>query len=146
MNFSKFDYRMFEAARKVAESSTYEGHSLGCVITYKKHIISSAANSNKSHPAQKKYNKRYRNFNKSEKPILDKGHAEMLALAEIPYPIAQSINWGEVHVYVYRICKGKPLGMGNSRPCAACEAALRDKGIRHIYYSGDSSFVYERLY
>ena len=146
MKLSKFDYSMFEKARQVAQTSTYEGHSLGCVIVYKKHILTMASNSAKTHPMQKKYNRKYRQFNKSTKPILDSGHAEILALASIPYPIEQSIDWRAVRVYVYRICRGKRLGHGMAKPCPACMAALRDKGIKHIYYTTDDGFVYEEVY
>lgn len=144
--FSKFDYQMFEKARQVAQTSTYKEHSLGCVLVYKKHILSMASNSNKTHPLQKKYNRKYCNFQKTNKPILDKGHAEMLALVDIPYPLQESIDWKQVRVYVYRICSGKRLGMGLAKPCAACMAALRDKGIKHLYYSSDDGFVMEEIY
>ena len=99
---SKADYRFFEAARRVAETSDFDNFHIGCVLVYKKHIIASAANTNKTAPIQKKYNK-YRNFNKSNKPIKDSLHAEIRALAAVPYPLAQTINWREVSVYVYRI-------------------------------------------
>lgn len=143
---SKYDYAVFEKARQVAQTSTYNGHSLGCVIVYKKHIISMSSNSSKTHPLQKKYNRKYRTFKKSAKPIMDSGHAEILALADIPYPLQQSIDWRQVKVYVYRICNGKRLGMGLARPCPACMAALRDKGIKQIYYSSDDGFVMEEIY
>lgn len=146
MKLSKFDYTMLEKARQVAYTSTYDKHSLGCVMVYKKHIISMASNSEKTHPMQKKYNRRYRHFTKSAKPIVDSGHAEILALADIPYPIEQSIDWRHVRVYVYRVCPGKRLGHGMSKPCPACMAALRDKGIKHLYYSTDDGFCYEELY
>lgn len=146
MKLSKFDYSMFEKARQVAGTSTYEGHSLGCVIAYKKHIISMASNSTKTHPLQKRYNRRYRDFKKSEKPIVDSGHAEILALADIPYPIEQSIDWRQVRVYIYRISPGRRLGHGLARPCKACMAALRDKGVKHIYYTTNDGFGHEELY
>lgn len=145
-DLSKFDYRMFDMAKKVAENSSFDIFHIGCVITYKKHIVATASNSNKTHPVQKKYNKKYRHFTKSSKPIMDSGHAEILALSNIPYPIEQNIDWRDVRVYVYRICKGKRLKMGLARPCPACMAAIRDKGIQHIYYSTDDGFAYEKLY
>lgn len=143
---SKHDYAFFEKARQVAQTSTYHVHSLGCVIVYKRHILSMSSNSNKTHPLQKKYNRKYRTFEKSVNPVLDKGHAEILALADIPYPLQQSINWRQVKVYVYRICNNKRLGMGLARPCPACMAALRDKGIKQIYYSSEDGFVMEEIY
>lgn len=145
-SLSNFDYRMFEIARKVADTSDFDTFHIGCVITYKKHIVSSASNSYKTHPVQKKYNKKYRHFNKSIKPVVDSGHAEILALTNIPYPIEQNIDWRNVRVYVYRISKGKRLKMGLARPCPACMAALRDKGVQHLYYSTDDGFAYEKLF
>ena len=53
---SKFDERMFEKAKEVAETSDFEHFHLGCVITYKHHILSAASNSSKTHPRQKYYN------------------------------------------------------------------------------------------
>lgn len=142
----KFDYKMFEKARQVAMTSDFKQFNLGCVIAYKGHIVSTGANSTKTHPTQKKYNKKYRNFKKSEKPIKDSTHAEIMALSSIPYPIEQNINWRDVKVYVYRICRGKRLGQGLARPCPACMAALRDKGIHQIYYSTDDGFAVEKLF
>ena len=143
--FSNFDMRMFQQAKRVAKTSTYKTHSLGCVIVYKHHIISAASNSNKTHPKQKEYNKKYRIFSRSNKPIMDTGHAEMLALYNIPYPIGQKIDWSKVRVYVYRISKGHKHGFGISRPCDACLNALRDAGVRHLYYTTDTGYAYERI-
>ena len=146
MKLSNFDYSMLEKARQVAGTSTYKDHSHGCVIAYKKHILAMASNSEKTHPMQKRYNRRYRKFERTAKPIVDSAHAEILALADIPYPLAQSIDWKQVRVYIYRACPGKRLGHGLSRPCPACMGALRDKGIKHIYYTTDDGFAYEELY
>ena len=142
---SKFDYKMFDAARKVAETSNFESFHLGCVFVYKHKIIASASNSTKTHPMQKKYNRKYRKFKYGNKPIVDSLHAEIAALNSIPYPIAQQIHWKDVAVYVYRICKGKPSGHGLARPCKACMNALKDAGIGHLYYTGEDSLVYEKM-
>jgi len=143
--FNKFDYKMFKKARQVAETSDFGSFHLGCVIVYKHKVLASASNSTKTHPMQKKYNRKYRDFKHGEKPIVDSLHAEIAALSSIPYPIAQQIQWKDVSVYIYRICKGKPLGHGMARPCKACRNALRDMGINHLYYTGEDSFIYERL-
>lgn len=143
MTITKFDRKMFKLAKEVAETSSFEPHHLGCVIVYKKHVIAVGANSHKSHPAQKMYNS-YRNFTKGPGAINHSLHAEMAALMSIYYPIAEQIDWKQVKVYTYRICKSKKFGM--ARPCAACMAALQDYGVRHIYYTtNDNSYCYERL-
>lgn len=146
MEFSDFDHSMFELARGVAESSDFESFHVGCVLTYKTHIVlSTASNSEKTHPMQKRYNRRYRNFHKSSNPIQDKAHAEMLALSLVPYTISLKLDWSNVRAYVFRICPGKRLGMGLARPCPSCMSALRDRGIRKVYYTTDDGYAYEEI-
>ena len=142
---TKFDYRMFDLARRVADESDFDNFHIGCVVTYKKHVIASACNTNKTSPKQKRYNKK-RNFNKSDKPTKHSLHAEIRALSLIPYTLQQTINWRDVNVYVYRICKGKPLGHGLARSCDGCMAALRDMGIQNLYFTTDNGYCYERFF
>lgn len=142
---TKSDYKFFEMARKEAEKSDFDGFKLGCVIVHKKHVIGRGHNSNKTNTKQKKYN-RYRNFNKGSRPIKHSVHAEIDSLNSVPYPVANSINWSNVKVYIYRISPGKPLGHGLSSPCAACRAAMRDLDIRHLYYTTDNGFAYEEMF
>lgn len=141
---NKFDKKMMELAREVAETSQFKHFHLGCVITYKKHIVSVGTNSDKTHPMQKAYNA-HRSFTKGPGAIKHSLHAEMNALLSITYPVAQQIDWKYVKMYVYRICNGKRHLRGNARPCAACMAAIKDMGIRHLYYTTDTGIAYERL-
>lgn len=53
------------------------------------------------------------------------------------------INFAKVKLYIYRIRKDQEFGL--ARPCASCMAAIKDLGIRHIYYTSDSGYVYEKL-
>ena len=145
-NFTNFDLRMFAKAKEVAEGSDFPHFHVGCVITYKRHIIGQGSNSSKTCPTQKYYNKRYRKFSRQDgKPAVHASHAEIAALNSIPYPVAQQIDWKDVHVYTFRISNGRITSRGLSRACPACERALRDKGIRHFYYTGNDSYIYERM-
>lgn len=145
-SFSKFDLRMFEKAKEMAEISDFDHFKMGCVITYKHHVIGQASNSNKTHPKQKYYNKRFRNFrHDSTNPIVHSIHAEIAALNTIPYPVATQVDWKNVNVYIYRIAPGLRGQKGLARPCPACAAALFHKGIRNLYYTVDGGFIYERL-
>ena len=145
-DFTNFDIKMFEKAREIAETSDFLHFHVGCVITYKRHLIGQGSNSSKTRPQQKFYNKKYRNFSRKDgKPCVHAVHAEIAALNSIPYPVAQQINWREVHVYTYRISNGRRTGRGLSKSCPACEGALRDRGIRHFYYTGNDSYIYERI-
>lgn len=146
MKFTNFEKRMFLAARAEAEKSDYDRFHIGCVITYKNKIIGAGHNSNKSHPMQRKYNRRYRKFNCTRgQYIHDAVHAEIAAIANISYVIGKDIDWSKVKVFVYRICNGKPNGYGNAKPCAACTQAIRDLGIRHVYFTDDDGHAYIEL-
>ncbi len=138
---NNFDIRMLNRALKEAEQSVFHQFKTGCVITYRGHILSTAHNVDKTSPAQKKYN-RFRHFN-NKSYIEHKTHAEILALSKIPYPVGIKIK---VNIYIARLCPGKRGGIGLSRPCEACEAAIRDVGIRNVFYTGNNgSLIYERL-
>ena len=130
------DYRYFDKARKVASISDYKKQHIGCVAVYQGQVIGLGCNCNKTHPAQKFYNK-YRNPSDS---LLPKLHAEISCLNQIKH---LNINFAKVKLYIYRICKDQPFGL--SRPCPSCMAAIKDLGIRDIYYTTNDGYSYERL-
>lgn len=137
---------MFQAARAEAMKSDYDRFHIGCVITYKNKIIGAGHNSNKSHPMQRKYNRRYRKFNCTKgQYIHDAVHAEIAAINSISYTTGIQVDFSKVKVFVYRICNGKELGYGNARPCAACMNAIRELGIRHVFFSDDDGYSYLEL-
>lgn len=141
---NNFDIRMLNRAIKMAEESPFHQFKTGCVITYRGHILSMAHNVEKTSPAQKKYN-RYRHFN-HQSQVAHKTHAEILALSKIPYAVGKEINWNRVHVYVARIAPGLKGGIGYSRPCPSCLAALKDVGIQHVFYTtNDGGMCYEKV-
>lgn len=140
------DIKYFELAREIAKQSSFPRFHVGCVLVYQNHVLSMASNTEKSDPLQKKYN-RYRHFNHTTKGCINhSGHAEMMALKKVPYPVAQQVDWKKVKCYTYRICPGLPYGMGISRPCRACMTAMRERGIRDFYYSTDMGYAHERIY
>jgi deoxycytidylate deaminase len=63
-------------------------------------------------------------------------HAEMMVINKIKY---LDINFGKVKLFVWRGRKSPRI----SKPCPACERALRDLGIKHVFYTGNDSFVEE---
>ena len=129
------DYRYFDKARKVANISDYNRIHIGCVAVYQGQVIGLGCNSNKTHPIQKKYN-RYRNG----EDFIPKLHAEISCLNQIKH---LNINFSKVKLYIYRIRKDQPFGL--SRPCPSCMAAIKDLGIKNIYYSTNDGFVHEKL-
>lgn len=132
---TKTDMHYFEKASKVAEISDFAKINIGCVAVYQGTIIGVGFNTNKTHPMQKKYN-RYRNGEN----FIPKLHAEINCLNSIRY---LDINFSKVKLYIYRKRKSAKYGM--CRPCPSCLAAIKDLGIKHIYYTTDEGFVYERM-
>lgn len=140
-----FDYRMIEKAIQAATESEFHHFKTGCVITYKRHVLSIAYNVEKTTPAQKRYN-RVRNFNNDSLCEPEhKTHAEILAIQRLSYTTMIQTDWSKASIYVARIAPGLPGGVGLARPCPACMKAIHDLGIRNIFYTGnDRSIIYER--
>ena len=133
---SNTDFRYFNKAHQVAKISDYKKQHIGYVAVYQEQVIGLGCNCNKPHPAQKSYNK-YRN---PSDLLLPKLHAEISCLNQIKH---LNINFAKVKLYIYRIRKDQPFGL--SRPCPSCLAAIKDLGIRDIYYTTNDGYSYERL-
>lgn len=115
--------------------SDFHAHHVGCVITLGNKMLAASWNTEKGHPIQSAYNK-YRGFSDG----VGKLHAEMRSLSQIRH---LDLPWNRLEVYVWRNTKdGKPA---LAKPCNACMAALKDAGIKHIYYTDDDSFHYENI-
>ena len=130
------DYRYFYKARQIANISDYNKIHVGCVAVYHGQIIGIGCNTNKTHPAQKFYN-RYR---EPSDTMLPKLHAEISCINQIKH---LDINFSKVKLYIYRIRKDQPFGL--SRPCPSCMAAIKDLGVRDVYYTTNDGYSYERL-
>lgn len=130
------DYSNFNKAKKAASISDYQRTHIGCIAIYQNNIIGMGCNTNKTHPIQKHYNK-YRECSES---LLPKMHAEINCINQIRN---LDINFSKVKLYIYRIRKDQPFGL--ARPCPSCMAAIKDLGIRNIYYTSNSGYVYEKL-
>jgi deoxycytidylate deaminase len=130
------DFKYFDKARQAANISDYRKQHIGCIAVYQGQVISIGCNCNKTHPTQKYYN-RYR---KKDDSLLPKLHAEISCLNGIRH---LDINFSKVKLYIYRIRKDQPFGL--ARPCPSCMAAIKDLGIREVYYTTNDGFAHERL-
>lgn len=127
----------FDTAKAVAGLSTYKKIHIGCVVVYQHRIISTGYNCNKSHPLQKKYNI-YRFAEECPHTL----HAEIKAL--LPLIGRKDINFSKVSIYNYRQYSNGRTAM--SRPCNSCMALIRELGIKNIFYTGDNSYIAEKLF
>jgi deoxycytidylate deaminase len=110
---------MFELAKRLSyKSNSY--HKLGCVIANRNRVVSVGFNNmNKTHP---KANTPWKTL-----------HAEMDALIGVDFTDVEGCT-----AYVYRELKsGRPA---ISKPCSACELALRKAGIAVVYYTTDGGW------
>lgn len=109
--------RMFEIAKKISYKSPSR-FKLGCIIVNKNRLIGMGHNDmSKTHP---KVPLRYKTL-----------HAELHALLGLDYHETKGCV-----VYVYREDRsGKQV---NAKPCPMCELALRQAGIKRVYYTHDS--------
>lgn len=133
---SNSDYKYFKKARQAALISDFKEIHIGCIAVYKGTVIGLACNTNKTHPIQKYYN-RYREESEKFTPKL---HAEINCINQIK---CLHINYSKVKLYIYRIGNDRPHRM--CRPCPSCMAAIKDLGIRDIYYTTNDGYVYEKL-
>ena len=131
---SKADYKYFNKARYMATFSDYDKIHVGCVAVYQGQVIGLGCNCNKTHPVQHYYN-RYRLQSDN---LLPKLHAEMSCLNQIKN---LNLNFDKVKLYIYRIGNDREYRM--ARPCPSCMAAIKDLGIKHIYYTTDDGYAKE---
>lgn len=134
--FRKTDYRYFGKARIAASISDYRKIHIGCIAVYQGQIIGIGCNCNKTHPAQNFYNQ----YRSKDAMLLPKLHAEINCINQIKH---LDINFAKVKLYIYRIRRDQPYGL--ARPCPSCMAAIRDMGIRNIYYTSNDGFSFERI-
>ena len=121
------EMRFFNVAREVSLLSNFKGPHIGAVVVEGNRILSTAYNSDKTHPLQHRYNI-YRHFGTCDQSQ-PKSHAEIAALSPL---IGKEINWNRVSIFVYREDQ-----WGNRlccKPCEACSRLINDLGIKNVFY------------
>lgn len=124
----------YELAKAASLNSDFYKCHTGAVAVYGNKVIAIGWNSEKLSTMQAKYNTRTRGFDghKFRSTI----HAEMMVVTKIKY---LDIDFSQVRIFVWRGQDVPEL----SKPCKACEQALRDLGIRKVFYTGNNSYISE---
>lgn len=130
------DIRYFIKAREVASVSDFSKTHVGCIAVYRRKIIGVGFNTDKTHPVQKYYNR----FRDSSETFSPKLHTEINCMNKIKN---FNINFNKVKLYIYRIRKDVSFGM--ARPCPSCMSAIKDLGIKDIYYTTNDLYMHERI-
>ena len=129
--------RGFDYAKKASEKSDFHKQRIGAAIMYGGKVLAIGYNCEKTHTTQYFYNHSTRDFEASQ--FANKLHAEMMALNKIQY---LDIDFSRVSLYVYRESQGE---MKLAKPCPACEARIREMGIKNVYYTDAGKYVHERF-
>lgn len=123
----------YQIARQASLKSDFGRCHTGAVAIYGGKVLALGWNSDKTSSMQARYNKA-RGFNGyTFKSSL---HAEMMVVNKIKY---LDIDFSQVRIFVWR-GKDEPV---LSKPCAACEKAIRDLGIKKVFYTGNNSYIEE---
>lgn len=124
----------YELAKSASLNSDFYKCHTGAVAVYGNKVLAVGWNSEKLSSMQAKYNTRTRGFDghKFRSTI----HAEMMVVTKIKY---LDIDFSQVRIFVWRGQDIPEL----SKPCKACERALRDLGIRKVFYTGNNSYISE---
>lgn len=136
MNLTKSHRAYFKAAKAISALSDFKQQHIGSVAVSGHKIISSGYNSCKTNPMQKRLN--VHRFDADTPATI---HSELACL--LPLINRKDIDFSNVSLYIHRQYKNGNLAI--SRPCASCMALIRDLGIRHIYYTGDGSYIHEEI-
>ena len=124
----------YEYARQAAKNASFKRCKMGAAAVYRGSLLALGWNSEKTHPLQARYN-RLREFDGYH--FQSKLHAEMMVITKIAH---LDIDFSQVDLYIWRGDEDAPR---LSRPCAACEAALRELGIKRVFYTGNNSYIKE---
>ena len=142
MNINKF-FNLAKIASKFSDYNRKNIH-IGSVLVYKNKVIANGFNTSKTNPIQYQYNK-YRELNNntnitfSADDHLPCVHSEMMCLINTK---DIEIDWSKVSLFVYRESCNKTR---MCRPCPSCMQALKDRGIKHIYYTSERGYNYEKI-
>jgi deoxycytidylate deaminase len=123
-------------AKGISELSDFKPHKIGCILVYKKQVISVGYNTNKSHPIQKEYNS-FRELRGAS--VNHKAHAEMICIHRAT---KLDIDLSKCTLYIFRQHKNGTWAM--ARPCMGCEQYIRDQKIKKVIYTTDkNSYILE---
>ena len=136
MNLTKKDRAYFNIAKEMSKLSDFPRVQIGACAVYKHKVISTGCNSMRTSPLQKKYNQ-YRFTVETSHTC----HAELSCLKSLIG--RKDIDFKNVELYVYREYKNGNLAL--ARPCLSCMELIRQLGIKHIYFTGDQSYVSEEI-
>lgn len=130
----KRDLYYFKKAYEISCLSDFPRVHIGCIAVYKKDIIGIGYNTRKTSPIQSKYNTLGKRIllSNNGKPVNEYLHAEIDCLNMIRN---MDVDFSKVRLYISR--KNCWNELACCRPCIACEYAIKELGIKSVYYTDD---------
>lgn len=125
------EMRYFRQARKESKKSTHGKAHIGAVIVIGNYVVSRGFNKIKTHPVQAKLDRECNYYCPNAKL-----HAEVDALLN-----SGKHDLSNAEVYIYR--EDKNGVMANCCPCVSCTQALKDAGVKEVFYTTREGFAYE---
>lgn len=113
-------YRVANLALKVSRVSEHPKYKLGAIIEYRGMILGVGVNKCKTHPRSHSFTT----------------HAELSAILNARDDLKGAT------IYVAR---ENFYGMANAKPCPACQALLREVGIKEMFFTTTGGWESERL-
>lgn len=125
--------KFFRLASLASESSSYPKLHIGAVIVSGNKLVSVGANKWRTHTKQKKYTPyRYNTVWEADEDV-GRCHAEMDAIIR-----AGRSDLSGATIYVYRQDMNGHLA--ESKPCGACMQAIKEAGIRDVFYTSRDGY------
>lgn len=125
--------QMTQKAAHLGQLSDIHSHKIGAILVHKKSIIGTGFNKKKSHPLQKRLNA-LREEGKRERSYL---HAEIDCIGSLSdIPRGSTLFIGRFDL------KGN---VAMCRPCAACMACIRLRGVGELVYNTPEGFAIETI-
>lgn len=128
------DIKYFEVAKSMSLLSDFKRVHIGAVVVLKNEIIATGRNTIKTHPLQSHY------ANLVNRPHAILLHAEMSCLIKL---VDTKHDLSNAKIYIFRQSKSGLLSI--AKPCSICSRALRDFGIKQIYYTTNRGYCNELL-
>jgi len=127
------ELRFFKKAKELSNRSVHYKAKIGAVIVLGNHVVAEGFNREKSHTRQYRYDRKMKYHG-----IYYKLHAEIAALVS-----SGQVDLTGSEIYVYR--ENSNGNLANCKPCVSCTQALKDAGVRHIYYTNNEGYFYEQF-
>ena len=132
--------RYLEFAKSASYNSDFPRHKLGACFVFRGAVLANGWNQQKTSPLQKKYNEERDYDTEACYTHTNCLHAEVSCLNKIK---DLDIQFDKGVLYIYREHRNNHKAL--AKPCLACEAMIRDLGIKDVVYTTENGYAIEHF-